>query len=178
MNPPSRVELRYGRTLLHYSDQQKEASQIYDAAKLLREALIQKEEVVKALRHPLITDEEKKEAILKASPDLPNGLVDFLHFLALRKRIELLPGILLALIQEFEKRENLFRATVKSPFPLSKESEKRIRTYLEKEYNGEFLLTFQNAPELIGGFLIDLGDRVVDCSVQHQLQKLQQQLSV
>ena len=70
-------------------------------------------------------------------------------------------------------RNNAKKAVVYSAFEFASEGQKaKIINDLEQHFNTRLEATFEVDPELIGGIKVEVGDQVLDLSVQGKLQKL------
>ncbi len=67
-------------------------------------------------------------------------------------------------------------AEVTSALPLTKEEQDRIKRELLKSSGAGATVTFRVDPNILGGLIVRVGDRVVDASVSGQLQDLRQDL--
>jgi F-type H+-transporting ATPase subunit delta len=82
-------------------------------------------------------------------------------------------GVLYATSKEFINQYNLIkhisRAFVTSAAPMSEENKKTIKAELEAATGGTIELHTKVDPELIGGFVLTIGDRQVDTSISNSL---------
>ena len=54
----------------------------------------------------------------------------------------------------------------------SEEALQRIRTQLKKQYGAEVVITVSVEPELISGYVLQVGDQVIDNSAKHMLENI------
>jgi len=69
------------------------------------------------------------------------------------------------------------RVTVTSALPLTEEQQATIRSELASRLGGEGQITFRVDPQILGGLVVRVGDRVVDGSVAGQLEQLHRSLA-
>jgi len=133
-------------------------------------------ELLIALRHPLITKQEKLE-LLRAvfEGEIDNYVLNLLLVATERGRVMHLPAIL----EEFrglrEERERLLYVTVETPYPLDglrKEIAARLATLTGREVR----IREELNEELIGGVRLHLRDYVLDGSLATQLERLRERL--
>jgi len=65
---------------------------------------------------------------------------------------------------------------VKTAVPLSSTNLERIRQLLVEKLGNEVIISTEEDPSLIGGFILRISDKEVDASVRRRLKKMQQQL--
>ena len=68
--------------------------------------------------------------------------------------------------------KHIARAYVTSAAPLSEENKKTIKAELEEAPGGKIELHTKVDADLIGGFVLTIGDRQVDTSISNSLRKL------
>ena len=66
-------------------------------------------------------------------------------------------------------------AMLKTAVP-SPELEKRIKDLLQDRLGGEIILHTETDPSIIGGFRLNVDDRLLDASVSSQLEEIRRQL--
>ena len=98
---------------------------------------------------------------------------NFVYVVAEEKRLQVLPEIY-AQYQGFTlSRNNAKRAVIYSAFVFASEGQKaKVLGDLEQYFNTRLEATFETDPELIGGIKVEVGDEVLDMSVQGKLHKL------
>jgi len=68
--------------------------------------------------------------------------------------------------------DNISRAKVVSPFPLTSEQQGLLRKGLEKKFGRNIDLKEEVDPQLIAGMVITIGSVVIDGSLKHRIQKI------
>jgi F-type H+-transporting ATPase subunit delta len=123
-------------------------------------------------------DEEAKSAMLKkafgtrASPVFNN----FLQVVSKHGRLDMVRLIHLAFEEELNKLRGKIRVLVSSAAPLDKAAEDKIADNVRQRLNLQPVLEVQVHPELIGGIVLKIGDRVFDGSVATQLERLREKM--
>ena len=107
-----------------------------------------------------------------------SGLVRaFVEMVASLGRAELLPDIVDAFAARVDEAQGRMRALVRSAHALPDGVLERLRGRLERQEGKRIELRAEIAPELLGGFQVQLDHRVIDGSVRRQLQELRQRLT-
>jgi F-type H+-transporting ATPase subunit delta len=90
------------------------------------------------------------------------------------------PDIVRAVHERFrillQEQRGQVEATVRTAVPLSGELRETIRRFLGERLRREVILTVHVDPALLGGLIVQVGDRRLDASLAQQLQKLHKQL--
>jgi len=104
---------------------------------------------------------------------------EFTHFLAAvvkRNRQGLLSGIATEFHELNDVRLNRVRAGVILAREPDEQLKGRIKRALEERLGKEVLPTYSVDPEILGGAIVRLGDRVLDGSVKRRIVRLRRQL--
>ncbi len=134
------------------------------------------------LRHvfysPLFSLEQREEIIKKVAKEAEYSdiFVNFLLLLLKKKRTNIFKEIR----REFQKAADnyLGRLKVSAEFPTRPSDEylEELKEKLRQKTGKEIILSVSENPDLIGGAVIKVGDRRIDFSIRHQLQKLKRKL--
>jgi F-type H+-transporting ATPase subunit delta len=129
------------------------------------------------LDSPAINRRAKDALILELLDGKATQLfVDFLRVLNQKDRLGMVRFIGIAFRTLLEGRANRVRVLVETPVPLSDEQKASIIRTLSEAMDKTPVLVVRERPELIGGLIIHVGDRVFDTSVRTKLQTLRNQL--
>lgn len=128
-----------------------------------------------ALRHPLISKEDRLGLVREAFPELDPYVRNLLLLVVERGRLAFLGEILEEFIELREEREGLVHAQVHSAYPLDGLRDE-IRKKLEEITGREVLVEERLERSLIGGIKLTMGDLVIDGSVRAQLERLRKEL--
>ncbi len=72
----------------------------------------------------------------------------------------------------YNAHNNVVSAKVSTAIPLDKELKEKIMAIVQKNSDGNVEIEEEVNKELLGGFVIKIGDQQVDSSIQSKLQKL------
>ena len=143
----------------------------------LTQIIEEHEEITQVLYHPHIPLSEKKSLINKLfEGQVSETLRNFLFLLIDRRR----QNFLLSIQQEFarmsDEARQIVEAKVVSAIPLSDDQVERLKKGLARLTGKNIRLVSELRPELIGGALVQVGDRVIDGSVAHSLTRMREKL--
>jgi len=103
-------------------------------------------------------------------------LLNFLKVLSRRGRLDCLRAIHRQVHELARKRAGQVSVYVTSAVPLDAGVAERLRTTLRPLVDGEPILHTAVDPNLLGGIVVRVGDRIYDASVARQLENLRQQM--
>ena len=102
--------------------------------------------------------------------------IDFLLLLVDKKRFDHVNAIFEAYTAINEEHCGILNAKVVSAITVSETQLTSLRAMLERETNKEIRLTKVVDPDIIGGLVVYLGDKVIDGSVKFQLESYKKTL--
>jgi F-type H+-transporting ATPase subunit delta len=127
---------------------------------------------------PAITRKVREPIIHAALENNASPLVaNFIRVLNANNRLDMLPAISVAYADLVDKRAGRVRVTVRSAVPLDDAQQADIRKTLSESLHKEPVLQLRTDPELLGGLIVQVGDKVYDTSVRTRLETLRNQLT-
>ena len=135
-------------------------------------AVVQDEKVIAFIEQPETGASEKAET-LKGLVGIKNvELANFITVLAEQKRLLVLPEIYAQYQDLTLIHNNTKSAVIYSAYELSAQQLADVTDILTKRFNSKLDVVAKVAPELIGGIKVEVGDQVLDLSVQGKLNAL------
>jgi len=135
------------------------------------------EEVKGALLHPHISLSDKKSIMDKLlGEDFGETTRRFLHLLIDRKRENLLPVIQHEFTRLADEARNVVEAKVASAITLSATQLADLKKAIGRMTGKDVRIVSEVRTELIGGVLVQVGDRVMDGTVAHTLNRMREDL--
>lgn len=132
-------------------------------------------DLVSLLSNPAYGIEAKLETLkdLAGKLGLSATVANFLYLLQERNRIACLASISAGYRVLADELSGVVRPVVTSALPLEETRIAEIRSALEKSTGKRVELTVEVDPELIGGIVTRIGDKVLDGSVKTQLTRIE-----
>ena len=93
-----------------------------------------------------------------------------------RGRIEQLPRVAAEFRRLDNARQGITLATATSAAPLSQDEVRALTARMEQLTGGRVELDLKTDPDLLGGLVVRIGDRLIDGSVRGRLERLRNQL--
>lgn len=129
------------------------------------------------LANPATPLDERLDAAQKIFSKLSDPVRNLVLLLLRRRRIEQLPRVALEFARLDDQRAGLTHATATSALPLKAAEIKAIATRLEEIVGGRVELQTDVDPDILGGIVVRIGDRLMDGSVLGRLERLRHQLA-
>jgi F-type H+-transporting ATPase subunit delta len=130
------------------------------------------------LSNPVFTHDERRTVLdqVLARLDLHPLAANLLRLANDKRRLGILPKIAEAYRDLADQRAGRQRVTVQTAEPLTPQLESEVRAAIEAMTGKSVLLRAEVRPDLIGGLVARIGDKVFDSSIRTRLELLQQQL--
>lgn len=172
----TRVAGRYAKSLIDLSIEQNSLDTIYQDILFLK-SLLKNRELVLMLKSPIVTG-DKKQNVLDAltAGKISNLTAQFNTLLIKKGRESNVPEILDAFIDQYKKYKNIRVVKLTTATPVSEEMKQSIigKVQTMGDMSNIELVSIVN-PDIIGGFVLQVGDKVLDSSVAHELSNISKQ---
>jgi len=93
-----------------------------------------------------------------------------------RKRLGLLDAVVQTYIDDAEHRAGITPATVTSIRKLTDHETRQIQNQLNQATGRTVKVTWKQDPSILGGLLVQIGDRVIDSTLRTHMKQLQDHL--
>ncbi len=128
------------------------------------------------MQNPRVCIAQKKLVLNEALKSMPQASA-FIGVLLDAKRYSLLPEICTRVEQLLDDRKGISRAVVTSAQVLSAAQEQAACQALSARYGKSVAAVFKTRPDLLGGLKIECEGELIDGSLKHRLEKLQQEIT-
>ena len=126
---------------------------------------------------PLVDAKERSRAIDRIfKTDMSPLLLDTLQVMNAKGRAGLTRALAEAYREEFEKLRGRIRVHVRTAVPLSESLKQQLQQATTRYTGNQAMLNVTQDESLIGGVILQVGDRRIDSSVAKELRDLQQRL--
>jgi F-type H+-transporting ATPase subunit delta len=124
-----------------------------------------------------VIDRDQKQHMLAASLEGASELVvNFIILLVRKRRENLLHLVARQMHDLFDREMGRTHASIETPTPLSDRELAALARRLSKVYKHQIVPQYKVQPELLGGIVVQVGDRYVDASVSGKLEALRRHL--
>ncbi|MBH8558670.1 ATP synthase F1 subunit delta [Hymenobacter negativus] len=173
-----RVAARYAKSLLDLGKEIGTLSAVKEDMDLLSKTMAESRELRLLLRNPIVKH-DKKLAILKAifGGKVSDMTLRFFTILTEKNRESAIEGIGPEFLAQYNAMQGIQSAEVTSATPLTAVARLEIRKLVTQQTGlTEVQLTEKVDPELIGGFVLRVGDNQIDDSVRTSLRRMRTSL--
>jgi len=173
----SQVARRYATALFRTAKKVDQVNRILEDTKAIADLLRKDPNLKKFLEAPQILDQYKKELFTSAFEHLISEALFSFLILALEKhRIE----YFLAMAEEYERLvkedQGILQAHVITARALDRAFASRLKEELEKNTGKRIEMILVVEPEIIGGIIVILENKIIDKSIRHQLDELKEEM--
>lgn len=135
-------------------------------------------ELAAALRNRGVPTETRAALLREAGGrDLDKQALNLAVLLLENRRLEYADEILTEFDALADEAEGRIRARAVTAVELGDDERRRLEQDLATRFGGKVRLETQVDPEILGGLVLRIGDRLVDASVRTRLQQLRRQLA-
>jgi len=169
---------KYAASLLEVVGTSKQIDQTVQELTEVVQMVSSSSELRTVIAHPLVTVQQKLaclESILKKMKISKIG-INFCKVLLDAERFELLPKILKEFIRISDEYVKRGKAVVRSAQVLGDDERGDLQKRLQKQLDLELEISWAEEPSLLGGFVVETGNKVFDYSVQGQLERLEDKI--
>jgi F-type H+-transporting ATPase subunit delta len=174
-----RLASRYAKSLIDLAVEQNALEQTLTDVQLLDATIKASSEFAGILRSPIIKA-DKKDAIITAifGSRMSALTSSFVKLLTAKGREATLPEITRSFLSQYRVMNNISEVRLITAAPVSDAVTESIRQKVAAALPGQQIeMTTKVQPELIGGFILELGDKLVDASVKRDLADIRKQFT-
>ncbi|NCB91761.1 MAG: ATP synthase F1 subunit delta [Clostridia bacterium] len=142
--------------------------------KSLEETFLKAPELVKVLDNPVLAKSKKHTIIEKI---FPISLHNFMKTVSDNRRTAMIYDIVESWKNSMRRAAGIISATLYCVHEPDETQKGQIEKFVRDTYGAKGVeMTVEHRPDLIGGFVLRIGDREYDWSLKGRLQQLQQRL--
>ena len=170
----SKVATPYAEAFLDLAKSTSTLKEATNDINIVSQFLANSSDLKKFLGNPLITKDAKKNVVKDIlGEQISESTLKFILLLVNRGRIEVLEQVAQKFLELSYKQESIEIAKITSSIQLSASQQKEIAEKL-KTITGakQIKLALKVDPELIGGFTIEVGSKMIDTSIRGQLKEI------
>ena len=173
----SKINIRYAKAFFSLAKDKGLTSELRKDAWLITNVCETSSDFILLLESPVVKTSQKVKAIRSIFAGKLNTLsLKFLVLIAENNRTKNIPDIFRSLEALYQQEAGVKTAVLTTAQPMNEILVSQVRQKLEIEFNAKVELTQKVNDELIGGFVLRIGDKQYDASVSTHLKKIREQL--
>lgn len=172
------VASRYAKSLIDLAEEQNVLEKVKADVEGVVKTLRENGELRAVLANPIVSP-DKKFAVLNQifGASIEPMILAFFKIVVNKGRSGSLYDTAKQFVEEYNVRKGIIRATVISAAPLSEKNREEIVQVVEEATKGHVVLDAQVDPDLIGGFILKVGDKQFDTTISGRLTRLKKEFS-
>ncbi|NCI48863.1 ATP synthase F1 subunit delta [Sediminibacterium roseum] len=177
--PNPRLADRYAKSLIDLSTEKGQLEAVYADMKYLQAVCKSSKEFVAVLKSPVINTDQKNNIVAAVTKGKVSALTDSFNTLLVKKKRESdLPEIASAFIDQYNAIKGIHRVKLTTAVPVSDELKKSIEAKVKSAQNlGSVELETVVDEKLIGGFVLEFNNKLVDASILRDLNDVKKQFA-
>lgn len=177
MKPNPRLAARYAKAILDLAVERNELDNVYNDMLFLRQAFGDSRDLVSMLRSPIIKADKKGKVLDAIGAGRISGITASFNKLLLKKEREAyLPEIVTAFIGQYKIYKGIQTVKLTTAVSVSEEVKQVVLDKVKTIRNIQQVDLHTEVNEaLIGGFVLEIGDELVDASVAFELNNIKKQ---
>ncbi len=173
----TKVAKRYAKSLLDLSKERGVLEAVMEDMKLLASVCENNKDLSLLLGSPIINADKKLTILKKVFAGKMNTLsISFFEIITKKGRESHLEGIAKEFIRLYKEFKGIQTAIVTSAIGLDDKLRSDVFKIIKESLNSEIELLEKVDKNLIGGFVLRVGDKQYDASIQSELRQLRQEL--
>ncbi|MES1217822.1 MAG: ATP synthase F1 subunit delta [Bacteroidota bacterium] len=175
--PNPRLAFRYAKALLDLAVEQGQIDEVYTDMLWLKSVCKSNPDFVSVLKSPVISSEKKVSILHAVAGDRLSKLVVSFNSLLIKKTREAnLPEIITSFIIQYKTFKNIHIVKLTTATPLSEAVRNEIIVQVKKAGGFENIELEEKVDKnVIGGFVLQVGDKLVDASIAYDLKTIAKQ---
>ncbi len=175
--PNPRLASRYAKALIDLAVEKEQLEQVFADIKWLDAICKSNRDFVNVLRSPIIKGEVKKKII----DVVTNGRISditskFIVLLVTKNRESNLSEMTTAFINAYKEHKNIHTVKLTTAIPANEKVKNALVSQIKKSAGIENIEVVEKVdPDLIGGFVLQIGDKLIDASVAYDLKAIAKQ---
>ena len=173
----SRASLRYAKSILSFSEENNTSKEVAIDMQKLSDLMQVNSDLQTALENPLVANEKKLMILNGLFPDASESTKKLFSLMGYNNRLAILAEAGYHFLELYAISNKITKATVTSVSPLTSDLKEIVLKKAKTFSKGELKIENKIDPNIIGGFILKIGDMQLDASITSQLKKIKTKLT-
>lgn len=171
------VAERYAGALFDIAQEKGLMDKIDQELRDILEVLEASQDFRRVFYHPQVPTDVKKQVVKEIFGDLVDThTLNFINVILNARREMFLKDIVAEFTRRVDETRNVVEVTVTSAVEVPSEYKDGLVEALSKVTGKDVRVGYEVKPEILGGLVIKIGNRVIDSSITRQLERLKEQI--
>ena len=174
-----KVSNRYAKALLELAVETNNLENCYSDMNTILTACQESKEFYLLLKSPIIKTDKKiiiiEEVFSNKLSDLTNG---FIKIITSKKREAILDSVAKSFISLYKEKKNIISAKLVTATEIDNETREEVLDFIKKKGHKNVDLQEKIDKSIIGGAIINIGNKQIDASVSNKINEMKQNFSV
>jgi len=166
----------YARSLFEVAQEQGKLDVVREELGQITEALEENAELRLFFYSPYFSTDEKRDGLRRTVTDADPMTMNVLDILVENHRLPVLPRMRREYERRWREANNLLPVTVTSAVELDDSVVERIGDEIGRQTGRKVELTREVDPSIVGGFVVRVGNAILDASIKNRLDNLRKQI--
>lgn len=173
-----RVAYRYAKSLMELSIEKGLLEEVHNDMKLFQQVASESGDFVLLLKNPIINNAKKLAILEKVFSGKVNDItMEFFKVITRKNRERVLPTIAKEFHVQYNTHKGVAFASIATTFALDEDLRNRFKEIVKEVSGKEVELEEKVDEDLLGGFVLKIGDRQIDESLSTKLLRLKKEFS-
>ena len=168
--------VQYATALLQLTEQTGEAEEVFKNLASVCKAFEEDPEISILFKHPAISAPQKKKFLDEFSGGMDKLSARLVQILCERRKMSLLPLIVAEFKLLLLAKHNIVQGTLFTAESIDEAAVEKIKDRIKNKIGKRVDLSVQVDKSLIGGYVLRIGDQVIDGSLRGRLQSIEKAL--
>ena len=173
----TRLATRYAKSIIGLAIERGELEKTFGDMQWLQSVCKSNRDFVNMLRSPVIKPDTKGKIVKAVAQNNIGQLTDtFIHLLISKGRESGLPEIAHAFIEQYKEVKKIYSIQLTTASPVSDDLKKAFVDHIKSSTEMQHIeLETIVKEDIIGGFVLQVGDKLVDASIAYDLKEIARQ---
>jgi len=173
----SKISVRYAKAFFEFAVEKNMLNTAIADMQLLDNTHSSIPEFCEFMQNPLVVPSNKKKIVTALfSSRMAKESVDFLNLIIENKRENCLHNILLNIAEMYKKHEGITSVKVSTASAMNNTQKQELTAIIEKKYNTKAFVSETIDSSLLGGFVLQIDDKLFDASLKTKLTNIKKEL--
>jgi F-type H+-transporting ATPase subunit delta len=175
--PNPRLAARYAKSLIDLANEKNQVETVYQDMQFLQALCRESRDFLVLLRSPIVKPDKKGAIVETVTKGKISDITAAFNRLLINKgRESNLPEIIVSFIDQYKHQKGIHTIKLTTAVPVTEEVKKQIIGQIQKQTNlSNIDLKATVNEDIIGGFVLEIGDTLVDASIAYDLNKIKAQ---